>query len=86
VSILLASLLILVADFPAKPTRLGPALDILRAGGLGVVPTDTSYAFACMLNSRKGTERIFEVKHYVGQRKPLALLVSQSSCRSPRLC
>jgi tRNA A37 threonylcarbamoyladenosine synthetase subunit TsaC/SUA5/YrdC len=42
--------------------RLTPAIDILRSGGLGIIPTDTSYVFACDLHSRRGVDRIFELK------------------------
>lgn len=38
--------------------RLVEAADILRRGGMGVVPTDTCYTFACDILSRKGLERV----------------------------
>jgi tRNA threonylcarbamoyl adenosine modification protein (Sua5/YciO/YrdC/YwlC family) len=34
------------------------AADILRQGGLGVIPTDCSYAFACRIGDKKATERV----------------------------
>ncbi|CAM9948418.1 unnamed protein product [Discosporangium mesarthrocarpum] len=54
--------------------KLDQAAEVLRAGGLGVVPTDTCYTFACDVHSRRGVERIFELKNMQGQKKPLSLL------------
>ncbi len=34
------------------------AVDILRQGGLGVVPTDCAYALACRVGDKKATERV----------------------------
>ncbi|CAM9849350.1 unnamed protein product [Laminaria digitata] len=38
--------------------RLEEAGNILRSGGVGVIPTDTCYTFACDIQSRKGVERV----------------------------
>ncbi|CAN0502397.1 unnamed protein product, partial [Scytosiphon promiscuus] len=43
---------------PHSPCRLTEAADILRKGGVGVIPTDTCYTFACDILSRKGVERV----------------------------
>ena len=34
------------------------AADILRQGGLAVIPTDCAYAFACRIGDKKATERV----------------------------
>ena len=34
------------------------AADILRDGGLAVIPTDCAYALACRLGDKKATERV----------------------------
>lgn len=38
--------------------RLVEAAEILSRGGVGVIPTDTCYTFACDILSRKGIERV----------------------------
>lgn len=42
----------------ADVVRLGEAAEILKLGGVGVIPTDTCYTFACDILSRKGLERV----------------------------
>ena len=34
------------------------AADIIRQGGLAVIPTDCAYAFACRIGDKKATERV----------------------------
>ena len=42
-------------DDPASESwKLGPVIDILRDGGLGVIPTDTCYMFVTPVDSRNG--------------------------------
>jgi tRNA threonylcarbamoyl adenosine modification protein (Sua5/YciO/YrdC/YwlC family) len=51
--------------FPGNINRrhLEKALDILRNDGVLVIPTDTVYALACSLKSRKAFERICKIKN-----------------------
>eukprot|EP00953_Heterococcus_sp_UTEX-ZZ885_P021195 11832-Heterococcus_DN1.PRE.3 len=71
--------LIEIDDPEADAWRLTPAIVILRSGGLGIIPTDTSYVFACDLHSRRGVDRIFELKKFIGKKKPLSLLCKDIS-------
>lgn len=41
---------------------LEPALDVLRAGGLIVFPTDTCYALGCMVGAREAQERLRRIR------------------------
>ena len=60
--------------------KLGPAIDILRDGGLGVIPTDTCYMFVTAVDSRKGVERIYTIKEVESYKtKPLTLLCKDIS-------
>jgi tRNA threonylcarbamoyl adenosine modification protein (Sua5/YciO/YrdC/YwlC family) len=43
--------------------HLQKAIDILKNDGVLVIPTDTVYALACSLKSRKAFERICEIKN-----------------------
>ena len=55
-------------------------VDILRDGGLGVIPTDTCYMFVTPVDSRKGVERIYTIKEVESyKRKPLTLLCKDIS-------
>ena len=49
--------------------------DLLRRGGVGVLPTDTGYGFVTPIDSKAGLERILKIKGYEGCKKPLSLLV-----------
>lgn len=39
------------------------AAAILRAGGLGVIPTDCAYALVCPLGDKKNTEKVQRIRH-----------------------
>ena len=42
--------------------RASEAVDIIRDGGIGVIPTDSCYAFVTSLESKEGVERILRIK------------------------
>lgn len=54
--------------------RASGALDVIRSGGCGVIPTDTSYSFVTTVSSKEGVERILRLKGAANQKKPLSLL------------
>ncbi|CAN5629227.1 L-threonylcarbamoyladenylate synthase [soil metagenome] len=43
--------------------HLQTAVDLMKHDGVLIIPTDTVYALACSLNSRKAFERICEIKN-----------------------
>eukprot|EP00184_Porphyridium_aerugineum_P006042 CAMPEP_0184695178 /NCGR_PEP_ID=MMETSP0313-20130426/2900_1 /TAXON_ID=2792 /ORGANISM="Porphyridium aerugineum, Strain SAG 1380-2" /LENGTH=293 /DNA_ID=CAMNT_0027153589 /DNA_START=15 /DNA_END=896 /DNA_ORIENTATION=- len=54
--------------------KMKQVADMIRTGALGVIPTDTSYAYVCALSNRKGITRIYDLKHLSGTRKPMSLM------------
>jgi tRNA threonylcarbamoyl adenosine modification protein (Sua5/YciO/YrdC/YwlC family) len=48
-------------DYPSE-RRLQQAITVLRDGGLVIYPTDTVYGLGCNLLSKKGVERIYQIK------------------------
>jgi len=54
--------------------RASSALESIRQGGVGVIPTDTAYSFVTSVSSKKGVERILRLKGADHTRKPLSLL------------
>ncbi|MDP2593310.1 MAG: L-threonylcarbamoyladenylate synthase [bacterium] len=48
--------------------------DVIRNGGVGVIPTDTLYALAGSAFSKRAVERIYELKHR-DKKKPFIVLV-----------
>ncbi|CAM9895402.1 unnamed protein product [Ectocarpus sp. 6 AP-2014] len=75
-----AALYIQIEDLESDSwSRLIEAGNILRKGGVGVIPTDTCYTFACDILSRKGVERILQIKNEQGRHKPLSLLCKDIS-------
>mmetsp|Transcript_8 Transcript_8/g.24 ORF Transcript_8/g.24 Transcript_8/m.24 type:complete len:275 (-) Transcript_8:212-1036(-) len=69
------SLYIEVEDPSYDAYKVEPAVEILREGGLGVIPTDTSYVFVCAISSREGVNRIYSLKSSSSPtRKPLSIL------------
>ena len=50
------------------------AAEVLRKGGVGIIPTDTVYGLACGIGHPKAIRRIYELKD-MDPKKPLAILV-----------
>jgi len=48
-------------DHP-QPRKIGQAVDVLRAGGVIIYPTDTFYGIGCDLFNKKAIERIYQIK------------------------
>jgi tRNA threonylcarbamoyl adenosine modification protein (Sua5/YciO/YrdC/YwlC family) len=53
--------------------RLESVVRSLQDGGLGVIPTDTVYAFVCSVSSKKAIERLYHIKK-MDERKPLSII------------
>jgi len=58
--------------------RLDPVSQLLREGGVGVIPTDTVYAFVCAIHHKRTIERLYQIKK-LDLRKPLSILCSDFS-------
>lgn len=68
-----------IEDVHSDLWQLESVIDVLRAGGVGVIPTDTCYSFVAPLSSRSGLERLMRLKGISGQKKPLSLLCKDVS-------
>ena len=66
-----------VEEFFSDGWKLDEAVELLRNGGVGVIPTDTCYSFVTCLNSRKGVERLLSIKG--GGKKPLSVICKDLS-------
>jgi len=53
------------------------AVDVLRAGGIVALPTDTVYGIGCELHAPRGIERLFEAKGRPGDRAIMLLLADE---------
>ncbi len=49
-------------------------IEVLKSGGVAVIPTDTVYGLAASIESEEGIRRIYDIKKRVTD-KPLALLI-----------
>ena len=59
--------------------RCQKVVQILKSGGLGVLPTDTSYCFATSITSKDGLERLLTIKGLQSCKKPLSMVVHDLS-------
>jgi len=59
--------------------KVDRAVSYLSKGGVGVVPTESSYAFVTPVESREGVERILRIKGMESCKKPLSLLCADLS-------
>jgi tRNA threonylcarbamoyl adenosine modification protein (Sua5/YciO/YrdC/YwlC family) len=61
-----------------EPWLLPRAADVLRAGGVVVMPTDTVYGLTCCVTHHDAIRRIYKLKE-MDAKKPLSILVSNMS-------
>ena len=57
-----------------EPWLVGRVANILRRGGVTILPTDTVYSFACALSNPRAVDRLYEVKG-ITPAKRLSILV-----------
>lgn len=53
--------------------------DMLRNGGVAILPTDTLYAFACALDNKRGVEAIAQLKGFKLKQAKYSMLCSSLS-------
>lgn len=58
--------------------RMGEIARLIEQGAVGVIPTDTVYAFVCDSTSKKAVERIYSLKN-MDPKKPLSLMCKDIS-------
>ena len=56
------------------------AVEVLRAGGLVVYPTDTIYGLGCDLHNKKALEKLYRIKRLL-LRKPAKLYLPRPESR-----
>jgi tRNA threonylcarbamoyl adenosine modification protein (Sua5/YciO/YrdC/YwlC family) len=61
-----------------EPWLLPRAADVLRAGGVVVMPTDTVYGLTCCVTHHDAIRRIYKLKD-MDAKKPLSILVNNMS-------
>lgn len=64
-------------DHP-QPRHIGRATETLRAGGLGIYPTDTTYGLGCDFYSKRAIDRIYQLKG-MDAKHPLSFLCADLS-------
>lgn len=62
---------------PAAPGAIEMAAELIVAGGVVAIPTDTVYGIAASLSRREALRRVFEIKRR-DRAKPLPILVSST--------
>lgn len=61
-----------------KPRQIAQAVEVLAAGGIIAYPTDTTYGLGCSIFTKKGVERIYQVKQR-DRKKPFSFICSDLS-------
>jgi tRNA threonylcarbamoyl adenosine modification protein (Sua5/YciO/YrdC/YwlC family) len=71
----------LIDIYPDNPDqrKINQIIQILNNGGLIVVPTDTIYAFAASINSKKGLERLAKIKNVKLKKSEFSLICDDLS-------
>jgi L-threonylcarbamoyladenylate synthase len=62
---------------PDDETGRAQAIDVVRAGGIVALPTDTVYGIGCALDAPRGIERLFEAKARPPDRAIMLLLADE---------
>ncbi len=66
-------MLLAIHNSHPQPRQIRRAVDVLKAGGLVVYPTDTVYGLGCDLYNKKEIERIYQIKRR-DRNKPLSFI------------
>ena len=72
-------MLIEIRSKNADQRKIDKICDILNAGGLIVVPTDTIFAFAASINSKKGLEKLAKIKNVKLKKSQFSLICNDLS-------
>ena len=62
-----------------NPTKIRHVVEVLRNGGVIIVPTDTVYAFACDIFNTKGIELISKLKNIETRKSNLSFICHEMS-------
>lgn len=65
-----------------EPWLLSRVIDVLRKGGVAVLPTDTLYGIACLMSNAEAAKRLYALKG-LDPRKPLAILLPDVGAIAP---
>ncbi len=69
-------------DNNPNPREVRRIADLLRDGGVVIVPTDTLYAFACSMEHKRAVEEIAQLKGFKLKQAKYAMLCSSLSMAS----
>ncbi len=61
-----------------QPRLISQVAEILRQGGVIAYPTDTTYGIGCSIFSKRGLERIYQLKHRE-KKKPFSFICADLS-------
>ncbi|GFO65207.1 L-threonylcarbamoyladenylate synthase [Geomonas paludis] len=61
-----------------QPRLIAKVVDILKNGGVVAYPTDTTYGIGCSIFSKKGIERIYQIKQR-DRKKPFSFICTDMS-------
>jgi tRNA threonylcarbamoyl adenosine modification protein (Sua5/YciO/YrdC/YwlC family) len=61
-----------------QPRLVAKAVEILKNGGVVAYPTDTTYGIGCSIFSKKGIERIYQIKQR-DRKKPFSFICADMS-------
>ena len=62
-----------------NPRDLKKVVDVLNSNGVVIIPTDTIYAMACKLNSKKAIERMTKISGKKSEKINFSLICSDLS-------
>lgn len=68
-------MLITIKPGAIQPRMIGKAVDILASDGVIAYPTDTTYGLGCSIFSKRGIERIYQIKGRE-KKKPFSFICS----------
>ena len=71
-------MLLQVNEYDPQPRLIERIVEILSRGGVIAYPTDTTYGIGCSIFSRKGIERIYQIKQRE-KKKPFSFICADLS-------
>ncbi len=67
-----------ISPYGPQARKLEQAVKVIKDGGVIIFPTGTTYVFACSIKSKKGKDRIYQLKE-IDKKKPLTFICNDTS-------
>ncbi len=67
-----------INPYGPQSRKIAIAVNVLQEGGVIIFPTETSYVFGCAISSKRGMQRIYQLKE-IDRKQPLTFVCADTA-------